>query len=118
MSTYTDTLWMEENSYHSLSRAKERAGLNRKKAEKMINLARERGTGYEDCRWSIDRYFLLCRTNDVCLALAYNGFCFIFDRNTANCITMYPLPKDFGKKKTFYAKSNRRNIVHEMLQYA
>ncbi|MBQ8947740.1 MAG: hypothetical protein IJ058_13170 [Lachnospiraceae bacterium] len=98
--------WMEENSCHSIGRAKERAGLSRKKAEKMMNLARERGIGFEDCRWSLDRTFLLNRTNDVAVALAFNGYCFIFRRGTAECITMYQLPNHFGKKKTFYG-SNR-----------
>ena len=33
-----EMLWNEENTLHSISRAKERAGLSRKKAEKMMNL--------------------------------------------------------------------------------
>ncbi len=92
-----------ENSYHSVVRAKERAGLNRKKAQKMMDLARERGIGYEECRWAIDRKFLECRTNDACKAIAYNGYCFIFDKVSLNCITMYCLPPRFGKKKSFYS---------------
>ena len=99
--------WEEENTYHSINRAKERAGLNRKKAEKMMDLARSRGIGFEDCKWSLDRMFLLNRTNDVALAIAYNGYCFIFNRESADCITMYPLPKHFGKKKTFYGEGKR-----------
>ena len=95
----------EENSLHSIGRAKERAGLSRKRAEKMMNLARERGLGFEDCRWSIDRMFLLYRTNEVAVALALNGHCFKFKRGTADCLTMYPLPKHFGKKKTFYGNN-------------
>ncbi len=98
----TYSVWEAENTYHSLNRAKERAGLNRKKAEKMMELARERGIGYEDCKWSLDRMFLISRTTDTTKAIAYNGYCFIFDKDTCNCITMYLLPKHFGKKKTFY----------------
>ena len=107
--------WTEENSYHSIGRAKERAGLSRKKAEKMMNLARERGIGFEDCRWSLDRTFLLNRTNEVAVALAFNGYCFIFDRETCNCITMYLLPKTFGKKKTFYQSGKRKTNRYELM---
>ncbi len=110
-------MWTEENSYHSINRAKERAGLNRKKAEKMMSLARGRGIGYEDCKWSLDRQFLISRTTDTTVALAYNGYCFIFDRDTCNCITMYLLPKSFGKKKTFY-KNSRRDAFRCELMYA
>ncbi len=109
--------WEEENTYHSINRAKERAGLNRKKAEKMMELARSRGIGFEDCKWSLDRMFLINRTNEVAVALAYNGYCFIFNRDTADCITMYALPKYFGKKKTFYGNSNKRNAARCEMAY-
>ena len=46
---------------------------------------------------------------DTAKAIAYNGFCFIFDRETNTCITMYGLPPYFGKKKTFYKQEGRRN---------
>ena len=97
--------WLMEDSKHSLNRAKERTGMNRKKALKMMELAKQRGITSEDCKWSLDRNFLECRTNDTAVAIAYNGFCFIMDRDTMNCITMYQLPKHFGKKKTFYKDS-------------
>lgn len=113
-----EMLWNEESTQHSINRAKERAGLNRKKAEKMINLARERGQVFEDCRWSLDRRFLLTRTNEEALAVAYNGYCFIFSRQTADCITMYPLPKHFGKKKTFYSESQRKQPSRYDVMYA
>ena len=112
------TQWSEENTIHSINRAKERAGLSRKKAEKMMNLARTRGIGYEGCRWSLDRMFLINRSNEVALALAYNGYCFIFNRETAECITMYPLPKHFGKKKTYYGTSDRKQNVRYEMMYA
>lgn len=90
------------NSCHSYDRAKERAGLNRKRAEKMIQLARVRGIGSEDCSWSLDKRFLRMRSDDKTKAIAYNGYCFIFDRETLQCVTLYSLPKRFGRKKTFY----------------
>lgn len=105
------------NSCHSYSRAKERAGLNRKRAEKMIERARFRGIGYEDCTWSLDKKFLLRKTDDETKALAYNGYCFIFDRESLQCITMFPLPKHFGKKKTFYYSDNENYSTSCELAY-
>ncbi len=103
--SYTEEYFF--NSRHSYDRAKERAGLNRKRAEKMIGLARDRGIEYEDCSWSLDKRFLQMRTDDRTKAVAFNGFCFIFDRETLKCVTLYPLPKSFGKKKTFFYREKR-----------
>lgn len=100
--------WIEEDSRHSIARAKERAGLNEKRARKMMNLARERGIRSTDCHWSVDRNYLESKCDEKVEAVAYNGFCYILNRITMNCITVYPLPKDFGKKKTYYRNCKRR----------
>ena len=113
-----EMIWNEENTLHSLRRAKERAGLSRKKAEKMMSLARERGIGFEDCKWSLDRTYLIQKSDAGKKALAYNGFCFIFDVDTYECITMFPLPKCFGKKKTFYSESRRKQSARYDIMYA
>lgn len=94
------------NSCHSYIRAKQRAGLNRKKAERMIDLARKRGIESNECSWSLDKKFLDRKSDVYTRAVAYNGFCFIFDRNSYECVTIFPLPKYFGKKKTFYKTGN------------
>lgn len=95
------------DTYHCFLRAKERAGLSRKRALGQINLARERGIRSDDCRWSQDKKYLISRTNGENEAVAFNGMCFIFDRKTGGCITLYKLPKHFGKKKVFYNKSEK-----------
>ncbi len=108
---------MEEyiyNSCHSYIRAKQRAGLNRKRAERMIDLARKRGIESDECSWAIDKRFLDRKSDVYTKAVAYNGYCFIFDRNSYECVTIFPLPKCFGKKKTFY-KSSCKDY---MLKYA
>jgi hypothetical protein len=102
-----------ENTHHSYVRAKERAGLSRKRAERLMELARYRGIGYEDCKWRLDKEFLMTRTGDGAKAVAYNGYCFILNSETLECITMYSLPKHFGKKKTFYEAGNKNNIEFE-----
>lgn len=97
-----------EESLHSVKRAKERIGLSCRKAEKLIELARTRGIRSDECRWSVDRNFLESKTNKDAIAVAYNGFCFIFDRDTYRCITLFRLPKCFGKKKTYYKTPYRK----------
>lgn len=109
--------WIEEDTKHSLIRAKERAGLNEKRARKMMELARQRGIRSEECRWNIDKEFLDSRCNEEVEAVAYNGYCFVLDRMTKHCITVFPLPKDFGKKKTYYRNRGRRENQSFRNQY-
>lgn len=98
--------WLEKDSIHSIYRAKQRMGINEKKAIRMFDLARKRGIKSEDCKWSVDRKFLEIKSNDDVEAIAFNGYCFIVERMTMNCITIFSLPKDFGKRKTYY-QSNK-----------
>lgn len=107
MSTFNYSDEYIYNSCHSYKRAKERAGLSRKRAERMIELARVRGIECDDCSWSLDKQFLENKSDEGTKAVAYNGYCFILDRETLSCITMFGLPKHFGKKKTFYGSKNR-----------
>ena len=69
--------------------------------------------GAEACRWSLDRSYLSKRTDEAVVAIAYNGYCFIFDRKNYACITLYELPKWFGKKKVFYYADKTEKIVFE-----
>lgn len=93
---------------HSLDRAKERTGLNEKNAVKQIDLALRRGKSAESFT-SWERSFLTREANDNCTALAYDGFCYIVNEN-GFCVTMYPLPAWFGKKKHFSGKERIRNM--------
>ena len=92
---------------HSLERAKERMGCNAKKAVRMIRLALERGKCAEDFT-SMEREFLERHSADDYNAIAYNDFCYIFDKLGA-CLTMYQLPSWFCKKKNFNGKERIRN---------
>ena len=93
---------------HSLDRAKERTGLNEKNAAKLIDLALQRGKT-ADAFTSWERNYLTKEANDHCTALAYDGFCYIVNEN-GYCVTMYPLPAWFGKKKHFSGKERIRNM--------
>ena len=90
---------------HSIDRIKERAGKNEKNAEKLIALALERGKS-ADRFTSWERSYLSREASDNCTALAYDGLCYIVNEN-GFCVTMYPLPAWFGKKKHYNGKNGK-----------
>mgnify|MGYP001105565943 CR=1 FL=1 len=93
---------------HSLDKAKERLGINKKYAEKRITDALRRGKTSRDFS-SWERSFLEQEGKDGCYAVAYNGFCYIVSPANA-CVTLYPpLPSWFGRKKHFDGKEKIRN---------
>lgn len=93
---------------HGVSRAKERRKVkNVRSAEKNVTMAIQRGKRAEDCT-SWERAYLSNEAYDNCVAIAYNNFCYIV--NTAGvCVTLYPLPIWFGKKKHFNGKERIRD---------
>ena len=93
---------------HSVERMKERAGLNERKAYKMLELAVERGKTADDFT-SWERDFLLSESKNDRTAIAYNNYCYIMGDN-GFCITMFHLPSWFGKKKHFNGKERIRNF--------
>lgn len=76
----SDTLDIATCSQHSLLRAKQRAGLKQKRTDKLIKHAMERGKRYSDCSRHIDQIYLKYTGDETTEAIAYNGFCFIFDK--------------------------------------
>ena len=92
---------------HSLERAKERMGMNKKVAVKQIKHALERGkTAKGFSSW--EKAYLEKEAYGGCVAIAYNGYCYIFN-NDNDCVTMYSLPVWFGKRKHFDGKKRIRN---------
>lgn len=105
MNTMIDTSIV---TVHGARRAKERHNLkNWRSVEKNVQLAIRRGKRAEDCT-SWEREFLSTIARDDCTAIAYNNFCYIFSADGA-CVTLYPLPVWFGKKKAFNGKERIRN---------
>ena len=78
-----------------------------KKAAKQIALALERGKAAQEFR-SMERSFLEGECKYGNTAIAYNNFCYIFSEDGV-CVTLYPLPIWFGKKKQFNGKEKVRN---------
>lgn len=97
---------------HYLDRAKERVGYNEKRATKLLSNAIDRGITEKQCKYSSDRCFLENRNSDNCKAIAYNGWCFIIDKNSNRCMTIVPLPKDFGRKKRYYEVKKMNDPRH------
>lgn len=85
---------------HYLKRSKERMNLCAKKAERVANLAYWRGYRAKDCKKACDIRFLESKSFPEIHheAVAYNGYCFIFDFESRLVLTVYPLPEYFGKK--------------------
>ena len=94
-------------TYHGLTRMQERTGFNESTARRQINRALERGKTAEFFS-SWERKFLEQEARNGCKALAYNGFCYIVNAD-GYCVTAYPLPVWFGKKKRFDGKERIRN---------
>ena len=93
-------------SLHSLKRAKERLGFNRKKAASIIEKAIKRGRVACTFRPGAEREWLEKRSQNGCQALVYNGLCIIVSP-TGNCVTVYELPQWFGKKAYFDHRKRR-----------
>ena len=101
---------------HALARAKERRGYNAKRALFWIKKALERGRDYTFYA-AQERRYLREEGKGACFALAYDGFCFI--RNARGvCVTLYELPRDFGKKKSYVGKTALRHRKKYISRYA
>lgn len=96
------------STLHGAQRVKERRNLkNTRAAEKQFVLALQRSKTADDYA-SWERNFLLERCKEDRTAIAYNDFCYIFGHNGA-CITLFPLPDWFGKRKHFDGKQRIRD---------
>ena len=97
---------------HSLEKMKERRGINTKKAERRIEQAVLRGKPFTAFS-SKERAFLQ-QEEDSCHALAYDGFCYIINERNL-CVTLYPLPEWFSRKKHFVGKKKIRDYKKYVL---
>lgn len=99
---------MMTTTLHAMERSKERLNLkNQRSAIKNIELAIKRGKRAEDFT-SWERNYLFNEGTDDRYAVAYNDFCYIVS-DEGCCITMFPLPSWFGKKKHFNGKERIRD---------
>ena len=94
-------------TYHSIKRANERTRFNGKAAVRFIENGIARGKTAKDYKQN-ERDYLSSIPHDDCIAKAYNGFCLIISKDGV-CITLYPLPEWFGKKRHYDGKVRVRN---------
>ena len=93
---------------HGVSRAKDRRNVkNIRSAEKNVILAIQCGKRAEELS-SWERSYLSREAYNDCTAIAYNNFCYIVN-SAGSCVTLYPLPAWFGKRKHFDGKERIRN---------
>lgn len=93
---------------HGVERAKERVGIKGvRAAERQAKLAMTRGKTAEDLT-SWERNYIRSVAKENCVAIAYNGFCYIASLTSGSCVTMFPLPSWWGKKKNYAGKQRIR----------
>ena len=98
---------------HAIQRTQERAVLNIKSAERLISKAVERGKSVE-AFWGKEKNYLFKKEMEgKCKVLVYQSYFFILDC-MGNCMTMYPAPKWFGKRKYHDGKQKIRKIKKYM----
>ena len=97
-----------EITHHGFVRAKERCNMKSvQKVENNVRRALERGRR-SDSFSSWERSYMEKANKANCSAVAYNGFCYIFNEFD-QCITILNLPAWFGKKRRFDGKVRIRN---------
>ena len=96
---------LEDNTMtsHAIFRAVERAGLNHSSSERFISKAIEKGKLSADFRGYDRRYLQNKEAKGQCETRVYSSFIFIVD-TAGCCVTVYPAPDWFGKKKHFDGK--------------
>lgn len=105
------TVFINEATVHSMERIKERAGMkNSEEMARYITSAVTKGKPAEEYT-SAERKYLekVSQKESNRKAVTYDGKCFIFTADKTICITMFPLPAWFGKKKHYDGKTKIRH---------
>ena len=95
-------------TWHSIQRANERTRYNGSSAVRFIENGIQRGRTAENYKQD-ERKYLESLAYNNCIAKAYNGFCLIISED-GDCVTLYPLPEWFGKKRYYDGKKRIRNV--------
>ncbi len=96
---------------HSIERAKERIGANKKTAEHIMRNALERGKDKTMFTCEQKRQWLIAKESAAgCKALVYNNTCFIVSPDNI-VITLYQLPGWFSKNPRYAGKDKIRNLA-------
>lgn len=94
---------------HCVERINERQSIkSNARAMRKVQKAVERGSGAE-CFHSWERKYMENRKKGNCSPIAYDQFCYIISEDGV-CVTLFPLPKNFGRRKHFDGKEKIRNV--------
>jgi len=93
---------------HAMRRAIERTGFNHSLSERIISKAIEKGKPSDGFKGNERRYLQSKEAKGQCETRVYLSFIFIVD-TAGFCVSMYPTPDWFGKKKHFNGKVKINN---------
>ena len=100
---------MSNVTAHAIRRTQERAGKKERSSEEFIEKALKYGKP-PGAFFANERNFLKAKeTKGDCSILVYQSFIFIVD-NDGRCVTMYAVPKWFGKKRCYDGKIKIKNL--------
>ena len=95
---------------HYMDRAKERSNIkNMATIKRNAQLAIERGKKADDFRGR-ERNYLLKKQDRSCIAIVYNGKCYIVRKDNNVVITCYGLPEWFEKNIFYDGKEMIRDV--------
>ena len=97
------------NTIHSLNRAKERAGMNKDRANRFMDLAYNRGMTAGEMPWRERCYMESKEKEASSTAIYYNGYIFIWGNDEVS-ITLFHAPEWFFEKHHCDGKKQIRNI--------
>ena len=92
-------------TFHAIQRAEERVKLKRKSAERLITNALQYGRTSSDFIGKEFNYLHRKETVGEARILVHSQCCFVVNNNS--CITMFPVPSWFGKRRN----NAKRSIV-------
>jgi len=85
-------------AYHALQRTSKRTGFNTRASGRFIANAIERGKNAEAFASKEREYLRKREAEQGCETVVYNDYCFIIG-DGGYCVTMFRVPKWFGKKQ-------------------
>ena len=104
------------NTIHSIVRANERAGMKRSEAIRFTDLAIRNGIRADELPRKERRYLESKEIDLSFSAVLYNGYIFIL-KDEDTCITLFPAPNWFLKKRYYDGKTKVRN-AKKYLRYS
>ena len=100
---------------HAILRSKERCGLNRKAAERMAEVAWEKGLTHAECTGKLKKYVsaLYFKNKVANRVRIYGEIVYVF--GDSKLITILPLPNEYKKLASILEKKKEKNNEETIL---